>query len=127
MANIRNTSDNAACKDSRWADTHALQRQHERNPSFVCAAINDIGKAEFEVASIRPNEHWKYSPPPYSLDFHESFVGSQPLFTVDAPLSLLIAFAYKLNSQYSVLTNLSQWLHHNLSTSQLASRGTDER
>ncbi len=66
-------------------------------------------RLSFEVASIRPNEHWKYSPPPYSLDSDESFVAGQSLFTVDAPLSSLIAFAYKLNSQYSMLTNLPKW------------------
>ena len=67
------------------------------------------GKPRFQVASIKPNEHWKFSPPPYSLDSDESFVSGQSLFQVDVPLTALIAFAYKLNSQYAMLTNLPKW------------------
>jgi uncharacterized protein (TIGR03435 family) len=66
-------------------------------------------KPSFEVASIRPNERWKYSPPGYSLDSDEDFVAGQPLFVADASLAALIAFAYKLNSQYSMLTSLPKW------------------
>ena len=66
-------------------------------------------KPSFEIASIKPNEHWKFSPPPYSLDSDESFVSGQSLFEVDASLTSLIAFAYKLNSQYTLLANLPKW------------------
>ena len=66
-------------------------------------------KPNFEVASIKLNEHWKFSPPPYSLDSDENFVSGQSLFIVDAPLTSLIAFAYKLNSQYTMLANLPKW------------------
>ena len=87
--------------------THLL-----KNQSLYLSRVDQASSAakqSFEVASIRLNEHWKFSPPPYSLDSDASFVGGQSLFEVDAPLSLLIAFAYKLNSQYSMLTNLPKW------------------
>ena len=61
-----------------------------------CCAVCDSCKPSFEVASIKPNEHWKLSLLPYSLDSDESFVSGQSLFEVDASLTSLIAFAYKL-------------------------------
>lgn len=64
---------------------------------------------KFEVASVRANENWKYKEPGYSLDSDENFKPGQDSFVVDAPLSTLIAFAYKLDMQNSMIANLPKW------------------
>jgi len=65
-------------------------------------------KLSFEVASVRPNEKWRYTSD-YSLDSDDNFVAGKEFFSADASLSTLIAFAYKLDLQNSMLTNLPKW------------------
>lgn len=84
-------------------------------------------KPNFEVASIKLNEHWKFSPPPYSLDSDEDFVSGQSLFIVDAPLTSLIAFAYKPTASTRCSLTCRNGLLHRVSTSRLASRGTPRK
>src|SRR5258706_6326926 len=73
------------------------------------AAQGQSGKFEFEVASVRPNEKWKYADPGYSLDSDEDYKPGLGLFIADAPLSTFIAFAYKLDMQHSMIANLPKW------------------
>lgn len=67
------------------------------------------GKFEFEVASVRLNEKWKFADPGYSLDSDDSYVPGQGLFVADANLSTFIAFAYKLDTMHSMIANLPKW------------------
>jgi uncharacterized protein (TIGR03435 family) len=78
-------------------------------PRALRAAEGQSGKFEFEVASVRPNEKWKYTDPGYSLDSDDDYKPSQGLFIADAPLSTFIAFAYKLDMQHSMIANLPKW------------------
>jgi len=78
-------------------------------PPPLQATEGQLGKVEFEVASVRANENWKYTDPGYSLDSDEDFKPSQESFVADASLSTLIAFAYKLDMQNSMITNLPRW------------------
>jgi bla regulator protein blaR1 len=66
-------------------------------------------KFEFEVASVRLNEKWKFADPGYSLDSDDNYVPGQSLFVADAPLSTFIAFAYKLDLLNSMIANLPKW------------------
>jgi bla regulator protein blaR1 len=66
-------------------------------------------KFEFEVASVRLNEKWKFADPGYSLDSDDSYVPGQSLFVADGPLSTFIAFAYKLDLLHSMIANLPKW------------------
>jgi bla regulator protein blaR1 len=72
-------------------------------------AKGQAGKVEFEVASVRLNEKWKFADPGYSLDSDDSYVPGQGLFVADAPLSTFIAFAYKLDLLHSMIANLPNW------------------
>ncbi len=72
-------------------------------------ATGQAGKFEFEVASVRLNEKWKFADPGYSLDSDESYLPGQGLFIADAPLSTFIAFAYKLDLLNSMIANLPKW------------------
>jgi uncharacterized protein (TIGR03435 family) len=78
-------------------------------PRPLQTAEGQSGKLEFEVVSVRPNEKWKYADPGYSLDSDDAFTPSDGLFIADVPLSTLIAFAYKLDLQHSMITNLPKW------------------
>jgi uncharacterized protein (TIGR03435 family) len=78
-------------------------------PSPLQVAGSQSDKVEFEVASVRANENWKYSDPGYSLDSDEIFKPGQESFVADVPLSTLISFAYKLDLQNSMITNLPKW------------------
>jgi bla regulator protein blaR1 len=66
-------------------------------------------KFEFEVASVRLNEKWKFADPGYSLDSDDSYVPGQGLFVADGPLSTFIAFAYKLDLMNSMIARLPKW------------------
>jgi uncharacterized protein (TIGR03435 family) len=72
-------------------------------------AKGQAGKFEFEVASVKLNEKWRFAEPGYSLDSDDSFVPGQSLFVADGPLSTFIAFAYKLDLQHSMIANLPKW------------------
>jgi uncharacterized protein (TIGR03435 family) len=72
-------------------------------------ANGQAGKFEFEVASVRLNEKWKFADPGYSLDSDDSYVPGQSLFIADGPLSTFIAFAYKLDLMHSMIANLPKW------------------
>jgi bla regulator protein blaR1 len=72
-------------------------------------AKGQAGKFEFEVASVRLNEKWKFADPGYSLDSDDSYVPGQSLFVADGPLSTFIAFAYKLDLLHSMIANLPKW------------------
>jgi uncharacterized protein (TIGR03435 family) len=61
---------------------------------------------EFEVASVRLNEKWKFSDPGYSLDSDDNYVPGESLFTADGPLSTFIGFTYKLDLLHSMIANL---------------------
>jgi bla regulator protein blaR1 len=78
-------------------------------PRALQAAEGQSGKFEFEVASVRPNETWRYTDPGYSLDSDEDYKPSEGLFIADASLSTFIAFAYKLDQQHSMIANLPKW------------------
>jgi uncharacterized protein (TIGR03435 family) len=67
------------------------------------------GKFEFEVASVRLNENWKFADPGYSLDSDDNYVPGQGLFVADGPLSTFIAFAYKLDTMHSMIAKLPKW------------------
>jgi bla regulator protein blaR1 len=68
-----------------------------------------VGRFEFEVASVRLNESWKFTDPGYSLDSDDNYVPGQGLFVADADLSTFISFAYKLDLQHSMIVNLPKW------------------
>ncbi len=70
---------------------------------------NRSGSVVFDVASIRLNTAWKYTDPGYSLDSDEAYKDNNGLFLVDAPLTTLIAFAYKLDLQNAMITGLPKW------------------
>jgi uncharacterized protein (TIGR03435 family) len=72
-------------------------------------AKGQAGKFEFEVASVRLNEKWKFADPGYSLDSDDSYVPGQSLFVADGPLSTFIAFAYKLDLLHSMIGGLPKW------------------
>ncbi len=72
-------------------------------------AEGQAGKFEFEVASVRLNEKWKFADPGYSLDSDDNYVPGQGLFVADAPLPTFIAFAYKLDQLHSMIGNLPKW------------------
>lgn len=72
-------------------------------------ANGQAGKFEFEVASVRLNEKWKFAGPDYSLDSDDDYVPGQSLFIADGPLSTFIAFAYKLDLLNSMIANLPKW------------------
>ncbi len=72
-------------------------------------AEGQVEKFEFEVASVRLNEKWKFADPGYSLDSDDSYVPGQGLFVADGPLSTFIAFAYKLDAMHSMIEKLPKW------------------
>jgi uncharacterized protein (TIGR03435 family) len=72
-------------------------------------AHDQARRFEFEVASIRVNEKWKFSDPGYSLDSDDNFVPGEGLFIADAPLSTFIGFAYKLDLLHPMIANLPKW------------------
>ena len=72
-------------------------------------AKGQAGKFEFEVASVRLNEKWRFTEPGYSLDSDDSYVPGQSLFVADGPLSTFIAFAYRLDLLHSMIANLPKW------------------
>jgi uncharacterized protein (TIGR03435 family) len=72
-------------------------------------AKGQAGKFEFDVASVRLNEKWKFAEPGYSLDSDDSYVPGQSLFVADGPLATFIAFAYKLDLLHSMIANLPKW------------------
>ena len=67
------------------------------------------GRFEFEVASVRLNEKWKFADPGYSLDSDDNYVPGESLFIADGPLSTFIGFAYKLDLLNSMIANLPKW------------------
>jgi uncharacterized protein (TIGR03435 family) len=67
------------------------------------------GNVEFEVASVRLNERWKFADPGYSLDSDDNYVPGEALFVADVPLPTLIAFAYKLDLLHPMIANLPKW------------------
>ena len=67
------------------------------------------GRLEFEVASVRLNEKWKFADPGYSLDSDDNYVPGESLFIADGPLSTFIGFAYKLDLLHSMIANLPKW------------------
>jgi hypothetical protein len=71
--------------------------------------LEQAGKFEFDVASVRLNEKWRFVEPGYSLDSDDSYVPGQSLFVADGPLSTFIAFAYKLDLLHSMIANLPKW------------------
>lgn len=81
-------------------------------PRPLQASEGHSGKFEFEVASVRPNQNWKYTDPGYSLDSDENYKPSQESFVADASLPTLIAFAYKLDMQNSMIMNLPKWANN---------------
>jgi uncharacterized protein (TIGR03435 family) len=65
---------------------------------------------EFEVASVRLNEKWKFADPGYSLDSDDNYVPGDSLFIADGPLSTFIGFAFKLDLlQSMMIANLPKW------------------
>lgn len=54
------------------------------------------GKLSFEVASIRPSEPGKFTPPTFPLSADNSFGPNTGIFSADFPLIVYIEFAYKL-------------------------------
>jgi uncharacterized protein (TIGR03435 family) len=72
-------------------------------------AEGQAAKFEFEVASVRLNEKWKFADPGYSLDSDDSYVPGQGMFVADGPLSTFISFAYKLDTMHSMIEKLPKW------------------
>lgn len=54
------------------------------------------GRMSFEVASIRPSEPGKFTPPTFPLSPDNSFRPNTGIFSADFPLIVYIEFAYKL-------------------------------
>ncbi len=94
------------------SSSQSLGQNSERpmvGPRPLEAAAGRVGRVEFEVVSVRLNEHWKYTDPGYSLDADEAYRPDPGLFVADAPVAVLIAFAYKLDLQNSLIANLPKW------------------
>ena len=92
---------------------------------FFCALIAALpllarsrqeAKPSFEVASIKPSNPDKFTPPNFALDFLDSFSGMNPhgRLVAEFPLATYVAFAYKvLPSQEirdAMLAHVPKWV-----------------
>jgi len=68
------------------------------------------GTMSFEVASVRQDLSGKYVPPPFSIDSDDDYAPIAGLFTAELPLVAYISFAYKLDQQYPMISNLPKWV-----------------
>jgi bla regulator protein blaR1 len=92
-----------------WPFTLSGQNSAVSGPLPLEQERSESGKLEFEVASVRLNDKWKFADPGYSLDSDDNYVPGQGLFIADAPLPSFIAFAYKLDQLHSMIANLPKW------------------
>jgi uncharacterized protein (TIGR03435 family) len=73
-------------------------------------------KPSFEVASIKPANADKFTPPNFALDFNDLFSGANPhgRFFAEFPLAVYIEFAYKLwpsqELREAMLAHLPKWV-----------------
>ena len=72
------------------------------------------GNMSFEVASIRPGEPGKFTPPSFALSIDDSPVPPGGRFTADFPLPVYIEFAYKMmptrEQRDAMLAHLPAWV-----------------
>src|SRR5262249_25675878 len=75
------------------------------------------GKASFDVASIKPADPDKFTPPSFALDFLDSFAGANPhgSFVAQFPLRAYLGFAYKLlpytqEQNDAMLAHVPKWV-----------------
>jgi hypothetical protein len=72
------------------------------------------GKMEFEVASIKPGEVGKFSPPNIALNIDDTPIPPGGRFTADFTLPVYIEFAYKLmltrEEQETMVAHLPKWV-----------------
>jgi uncharacterized protein (TIGR03435 family) len=72
------------------------------------------GKMEFEVASIRPGDPSKFTPPNFALNIDDTPIPAGGRFTADFPLPVYIEFAYKLmltsEERENMLAHLPKWV-----------------
>src|SRR5580692_11435398 len=66
-------------------------------PAVAAWQIAAGGKMAFEVASIRPSDPGKFTPPAFPLDAGDAYASTGGRFSADFPLSVYITFAYKLS------------------------------
>jgi uncharacterized protein (TIGR03435 family) len=92
-----------------WSFTLSEQSHAIAGPLPLEQEKPESKKLDFEVASVRLNDKWKFADPGYSLDSDDNYVSGQDLFIADAPLSTFIAFAYKLDQLHSMISNLPKW------------------
>jgi hypothetical protein len=60
----------------------------------------------FEVASVKQDLSGKYISPPFSIDSGDDYTPTGGLFTALMPLTSYISFAYKLDQQNPMISNL---------------------
>jgi bla regulator protein blaR1 len=72
------------------------------------------GKMAFEVASVKPSNPDKFTPPSFPLDAGDAFTPTGGRFSADFPLVVYISFAYKLQltpGQMQAMTaHLPKWV-----------------
>lgn len=72
------------------------------------------GKMEFEVASIKPGQVGKFSPPNIALNIDDTPIPPGGRFTADFTLPVYIEFAYKLmltrEEQETMVAHLPKWV-----------------
>jgi uncharacterized protein (TIGR03435 family) len=72
------------------------------------------GKMAFEVASIKPSDPDNFRSPTFPLDPGDAYATTGGRFSADFPLSVYIAFAYKLtltrDQREAMLAHLPKWV-----------------
>lgn len=68
------------------------------------------GTMSFEVASVKQDLSGKYVSPPFSIDSDDSYTPTGGLFTAQMPLTSYISFAFKLDQQNPMISNLPNWV-----------------
>jgi uncharacterized protein (TIGR03435 family) len=68
----------------------------------------------FEVASVRPSNPDKFTPPAFALDAGDSYASTGGRFSADFPLWVYITFAYKLtltpDQNQAMVQHLPKWV-----------------
>jgi bla regulator protein BlaR1 len=72
------------------------------------------GKMAFEVASIKPSNPGKFTPPAFPLDSGDAYASVNGRFSADFPLGVYISFAYKLSmtagQMQAMIEHLPKWV-----------------
>lgn len=82
----------------------------------------------FEVASIKPSDPGKFTPPLFPLDAGDAYAATGGRFSADFPLVLYITFAYKLSlspdQRQAVIEHLPKWVASDRFNIQAKAEGT---